>query len=61
MSVTKLKSFIKKNSKAKAAVILGLKDTSTITNWIARNEIPEKYKDDVRFLAKRKVVVMGTD
>ena len=53
----KLKRYIKENGKAKTAVALNLKDTNAISNWLARDEIPERYHHTMRHLER--VVVSG--
>lgn len=55
MSMVKLKRYIRKNGKAKTAVALGLKETNAINNWIARDEIPQKFKKDVKLIDKIQV------
>ena len=57
MSIRTLKACIKKHGKAKTAVALGLKETKAISNWVARNEIPEFHKDNVKKLSKLKIVI----
>lgn len=58
MSIAKLKSYIKKNGKAKTAVALGLTETSAINNWLARKSIPESKKSCVKRLKNYSVNVM---
>jgi hypothetical protein len=57
MLIKKLNSYVKEHGKAKAAVALGVLDTMTISNWIARKSIPKKYEDRVKSLGRYRVVV----
>jgi hypothetical protein len=61
MSVAKLKSYIKKNGKAKTAVALGLIETNAINNWIARKSIPVAFQESVKNLKHKKVIVVADD
>ena len=58
MSLSRLKSYIKKNGVAKTAVALGYSDTGAIRNWIYRKDIPKSKRDDVKKLANRTVCVL---
>ena len=57
MSIRILKSCIKKRGKSKTAVALGLKETNAINNWLARDEIPENQKENVKKLSKLNTVI----
>lgn len=59
MGLRKLKSYVKKNGKAKTAVALGLQETNAINNWLKRKEIPEPRKEAVKNLGKTQVVVVS--
>lgn len=48
--LNKLKSLIDKHGKAKVAVNLGVKNTTTIDAWITRKIIPAKYLDKIKEL-----------
>jgi len=57
MSLRNLNSYIKKHGKAKTAVALGLKETNAINNWIARKSIPATYKEAVKKISHKTVIV----
>lgn len=52
--IENLKKWLKKpgNSYAKAAVVLGYKDSAPIRQWIARSSIPSYQQDRVQEMIK---------
>ena len=46
--VTRMEKFVKKNGVATMAVLLGLRDTTRIKNWIARKSIPQEFQEQVK-------------
>lgn len=55
----KFKNYVESNGVAKAAFLLGYKDTPVMRNWLNRKEIPKKKRDSVKRMFKAKVEIKG--
>lgn len=55
--IKKLRKYVDTYGAAKAAFILGYKDTGRIRNWLQRNEIPESKREAVRSMFKTKITI----
>lgn len=55
----KFKIYVDSNGVAKAAFLLGYKDTPVIRNWLHRKSIPASKRDSVKRMFKAKVKIQG--